>query len=176
MVKHGREPCQVILNPLLRKPRHFCRASSRHPRVGQHRLGNLPRSIGQAIRQQENLSCFLDSFLTSRLVFFGSLATDGMDDRPVSHAGTKLATDQPVLSDCTRPRPAGGKGIVQFLSPRARTHAGTKPASDQPVISECTRPRPAGGEKGICKFHSPRARTHAGTIEAQGDRPRREQG
>ena len=118
MVKHGREPCQVILNPLLRKPRHFCRASSRHPRVGQHRLGNLPRSIGQAIRQQENLSCFLDSFLTSRLVFFGSLATDGMDDRPVSH-----------------------------VSPRAGTHAGTELASDQPVISDCTRPRPAGGEK-----------------------------
>ena len=115
-LKHeiGGDPCQVILNPLLRKPRHFCRASSRYPRIGQHRLGNLSRSIGQAIRQQENLSCFL----TSRLVFFGSLAPDGMDDRPVSHA-----------------------------FPRARTHAGTKLATDQPVISDCTRPRPAGGEK-----------------------------
>ena len=119
-LKHelGGDPCQVMLNPLLRKPRHFCRASSRYPRIGQHRLGNLPRSIGQAIRQQENLSYFLDSFLTSRLVFFGCLATDGMDDRPVSQ-----------------------------VSPRARTHAGAKLARELPVISNRTRPRPAGGEK-----------------------------
>ena len=94
MVKYGREPYQVILNPLLCKPKHFCRASSRYPRVGQHRLGNLPRSIGQAVRQQENLSCFPDSFLTSLLTslsrFFGSLAPDGMDDRPVSHVNRCL--------------------------------------------------------------------------------------
>ena len=96
MVKYGREPCQVILNPLLCKPKHFCRASSRYPRVGQHRLGNLPRSIGQTVRQQENLSCFLTSLLTSRFAFFGSFLTslsrffgsltpDGMHNRPVSH-------------------------------------------------------------------------------------------
>ena len=29
--------------------------------------------------------------------------------RAGTHAGTKLATDQPVLSECTRPRPAGGE-------------------------------------------------------------------
>ena len=79
MVKHGREPCQVILDPLLRKPKHFRRAPSRYPRVGQHRLGNLPRSVGQAVWQQENLFCFLASFLTSlltsRFTFFGSFLT-----------------------------------------------------------------------------------------------------
>ena len=114
MVKYGREPCQVILNPLLCKPKHFCRASSRYPRVGQHRLGNLPRSIGQAVRQQENLSCFLDSFLTSFLTslltsrfvffgsfltslsrFFGSLAPDGMDNRPVPHVDRCLRQNCP---------------------------------------------------------------------------------
>ena len=141
-LKHelGGAPCQVILNPLLRKPRHFCRAYSRHPRVGQHRLSNLPRSIGQAIRQQENLSCFLTSFLTSRLVFFGCLATDGMDDRPVSHvsprarthAGTELATDQPVISSCTRPRPAGGK--EEFANSTLRVRGRTR-VRGWPVIS-----------------------------------------
>ena len=76
--------------------------------------------------------CFLDSFLTSRLVFFGCLATDGMDDRPVSqvsprartHAGTKLARELPVISDRTRPRPAGGK--EEFANSTLRVRGRTR--------------------------------------------------
>ena len=40
--------------------------------------------------------------------------------RAGTHAGTKLASDQPVISDCTRPRPAGVNGIFQFLFLRVR--------------------------------------------------------
>ena len=70
-----------------------------------------------------------------------------------------------ITSECTRPRPAGVSGIIQFLLLRVRGRTRVR-SRDRPGNHQLSYPPASRGREWNFSIPlSPRARTHAGTIQ-----------